>query len=37
MLSFWLKNIAIAGWIVVSAVVLGRAVRRERDEASVGA
>ncbi len=29
-LSFWLKNIAIAVWIVVMGVVLGRAVYRER-------
>jgi len=31
-LSFWLKNIAIALWIVVMGVVLGRAVYRERAE-----
>ena len=29
-LSFWLKNIAIAAWIVVMGTVLGRAIRRER-------
>jgi hypothetical protein len=29
-LSFWLKNIAIAVWIVVMGVVLGQAVYRER-------
>jgi hypothetical protein len=29
-LSFWLKNIAIAVWIVVMGVVLGQAVHRER-------
>jgi hypothetical protein len=31
-LSFWVKNIAIAGWIVVMGVVLAQAVYRERDE-----
>jgi hypothetical protein len=31
-LSFWLKNIAIAVWIAVMGVVLGRAVYRERAE-----
>jgi hypothetical protein len=31
-LSFWLKNASIAVWIVVMAVVLGRAVYRERTE-----
>ncbi len=31
-LSFWLKNIVIAVWIVVMGVVLGRAVYRERAE-----
>lgn len=31
-LSFWLKNTAIAVWIVVTAVVVGRAVYRERAE-----
>ncbi|HME77368.1 MAG TPA: hypothetical protein VKI00_17495 [Mycobacterium sp.] len=31
-LSFWLKNIAIATWIVVMGVVLGQAIRRERAE-----
>jgi len=29
LLSFWVKNVAIALWIVVMAVVLGRAVHRE--------
>jgi len=28
-LSFWVKNVAIALWIAVMAVVLGRAVRRD--------
>ncbi|HTX98264.1 MAG TPA: hypothetical protein VME67_27575 [Mycobacterium sp.] len=32
LLSFWVKNIAIAVWIVVMGVVLGRAVYRERAE-----
>ena len=31
-LSFWVKNIAIAVWIVVMGVVLGQAVYRERAE-----
>jgi hypothetical protein len=31
-LSFWLKNIAIAVWIVVMGFVLGQAVYRERAE-----
>ena len=31
-LSFWLKNAAIAVWIVVMGVVLGQAVYRERAE-----
>ncbi len=31
-LSFWLKNIAIAVWIVVMGVALGQAVYRERAE-----
>jgi hypothetical protein len=30
LLSFWLKNIAIAVWIVVMGVVLGQAIYRER-------
>jgi hypothetical protein len=29
-LSFWLKNVAIAVWIVVMGIVLGQAVYRER-------
>jgi hypothetical protein len=31
-LSFWLKNISIAVWIVVMGVVLGQAIYRERAE-----
>jgi hypothetical protein len=34
-LSFWLKNIAIAVWIVVMGIVLGQAVYRERAEDQV--
>ena len=30
LLSFWVKNIAIAVWIAVMAVVLGRAIYRQR-------
>ncbi|OBH82654.1 hypothetical protein A5681_22450 [Mycobacterium scrofulaceum] len=32
LLSFWVKNVAIAVWIVVMGVVLGRAIYRERAE-----
>jgi hypothetical protein len=31
-LSFWLKNIAVAIWIVVTGVVLNQAIHRERRE-----
>ncbi len=34
-LSFWVKNIAIAIWIVVMAVVLGRSIPRDRTAAEV--
>jgi hypothetical protein len=38
LLSFWVKNLAIAVWIAVMAVVLGRAIYRQRaDERDVGA
>lgn len=33
-LSFWLKNIAIAVWIVVMGIVLGQAIYRERAQHS---
>jgi hypothetical protein len=36
LLSFWLKNAAIAAWIIVMSVVLGRNVGRQRAEASTG-
>ncbi|WP_059018946.1 hypothetical protein [Mycobacterium sp. M26] len=36
-LSFWLKNAAIAVWILVMAAVLGQAIARERRAAAVGA
>lgn len=36
-LSFWLKNAAIAVWILVMAAVLGQAIERERRAAAVGA
>jgi hypothetical protein len=36
-LSFWLKNIAVAVWIVVMGVVVGQAIYRERRETPVGA
>ncbi|GFG74512.1 hypothetical protein [Mycobacterium botniense] len=35
LLPFWVKNIAIAVWIVVMAVVLGQAIRRQRVEDEV--
>jgi hypothetical protein len=35
--SFWLKNAAIAMWIAVMAVVLARAMERDRVEASAAA
>jgi len=34
LLSFWVKNIAIAVWIVVMGVVLGQNIRRQRAEDS---
>ena len=36
-LPFWVKNIAIAVWIVVMGVVLGQAIYRQRAEARVAA
>jgi hypothetical protein len=30
LLTFWVRNIAIGVWIVVMALVLGRAIRRQR-------
>jgi hypothetical protein len=32
-LSFWVKNVAIALWLIVMAVALGRTLGRERDAA----
>jgi hypothetical protein len=37
LLSFWVKNIAIAVWIVVMGVVLGQAILRRRTEEPVAA
>jgi hypothetical protein len=37
LLSFWVKNIAIAAWIVVMGVVLGQTIRRQRVEERVAA
>lgn len=37
LLPFWVKNIAIAVWIVVMGVVIGRAIRRQRVEDEVAA
>jgi hypothetical protein len=37
LLSFWVKNVAIAAWIVVMAVVLGRASRHDAAVAEVAA
>jgi hypothetical protein len=36
-LSFWMKNIAIAAWIVVMGVVLGQAILRQRADDPVAA
>jgi hypothetical protein len=37
LLSFWVKNIAIATWIVVMGVVLGQSIRRQPAEEPVAA
>jgi len=37
LLSFWVKNIAIAAWIVVMGVVLGQTILRRRAEEPVAA
>jgi hypothetical protein len=37
LLSFWVKNAAIAAWIVAMAVALGQAQRRQRREAGAAA
>jgi hypothetical protein len=37
LLSFWVKNIAIAAWIIVMGVVLGQTIRRQRAEEPVAA
>jgi hypothetical protein len=37
LLSFWVKNVAIAVWIVVMGIVLGQAIRRQRVEEPVAA
>jgi hypothetical protein len=37
LLPFWVKNTAIAIWIVVTAVVLGQAIRRQRVDDRVAA
>jgi hypothetical protein len=37
LLPYWVKNIAIATWIVVMGVVLGQAIRRQRIEDEVPA
>ena len=36
-MSFWVKNLAIALWIVVMAVVLRPAMDRDRDTVGVAA
>ncbi|MBV9320702.1 MAG: hypothetical protein JO106_12475, partial [Mycobacterium sp.] len=36
-LSFWLRNVAIAVWIVVMGVVLGQAIYRQRVDDRVAA
>jgi hypothetical protein len=35
LLSFWVKNVAIAVWIIVMGVVLGQTIRRQRAEDGV--
>lgn len=35
LLSFWVKNLSIALWIVVMLIVVGRAIYRRRDELGV--
>jgi hypothetical protein len=37
LLSFWVKNIAIAAWIVVMGVVLGQSILRRRAEERIAA
>ena len=37
LLSFWIKNVAIAVWIVVMGVVLGQSIRRQRAQERVAA
>jgi hypothetical protein len=37
LLSFWVKNIAIFGWIVVMGIVLGQTIRQQRAEDRVAA
>ena len=37
LLSFWVKNIAIAVWIIVMGIVLGQTIRRQRAEDRVAA
>jgi hypothetical protein len=37
LLAFWVKNIAIAVWIVVMGIVLGQTIRRQRVEDRVAA
>jgi hypothetical protein len=32
LLTFWVRSIAVGVWIVVMAVVLGQAIRRQRAE-----
>jgi hypothetical protein len=35
LLTFWVKNIAIAVWIAVMGVVIGQTIRRQRAEYEV--
>ena len=34
-LTFWVRNVAIAVWIIVMGVVLGQAIYRQRAEQGV--
>jgi hypothetical protein len=36
-LSFWVKNIAVAVWIVVMGIVLGQTIRQQRAQDRVAA
>jgi hypothetical protein len=37
LLPFWVKNIAIATWIIVMGLVLGQTIRRQRADQETAA